>query len=399
MRKFIFLLTIAVLTIAILITNRDDAPPEQAIQIPTETARKVAKKSAAKSDPSDQHACAQEACRHPAALHRFRQMFLKKPRRTLEADPTWRIIPNEGKGHNAIAAVEDGLADWTGQTEAAFRARAIQPSELLTSGSPLGKGVRFKLPLFDDYVFDAVVQESFVNVNGTVSTMAHTDDARWARAAIAYTDGELRVKVMDPENHRMFAVHYNHEDGDHYALELDPHLVATTNDCQLTHDSEFHHPPEVAASGGSGGSRSVETPSRAVDETVAAGVADVMVVYPDNVVTEAGSEANVLNLAAQAISLSNDVHETSDTGLHLQLVHTHDNFGCASQKLLPQIGQFDPARTAFHQGRTNQCFKLFDLQRQRWLRNITGLCRAPEVAMGRKRLKIPHMFEGYTYHK
>jgi hypothetical protein len=221
MRKSTFLLTIAVILVAILFWQRNPTPPIKASTTSTETASPLTLRE---TPPVSNHAC-QDSCSHGTSITQFRQRFLKQARRSLEVAPQWQNLAGGSGQHAAIAAAEAGLADWPGQTEAAFRARAIRPTALLISGSPIEPGVRFSLPLFDDANFTAVVKRSLVNANGTVSTLAHLEHSPWGRAAIAYTDGELRIKVLDPDSHRQYPVHYNHTDGMHYALELDPAIV------------------------------------------------------------------------------------------------------------------------------------------------------------------------------
>lgn len=214
-----------------------------------------------------------------------------------------------------------GTSDWRGQTGGGIRARQVAIAPEFLDAKPFQKGEVLTLNLFDDVSLDAVVHESFANVNGTISTTARVAGTLLGRAVMALTEDELRVKVLLPESNKTYEIHYRHADGGHYALESDPSL-AHADPCGTVPGSPYDNPPKSADGQADVAQEAGSPPMVESDEGVALVVIDAMVVYPDNVVTSAGSEANVKNIAAQGIALANDAHASTNTGMYINLIHS-----------------------------------------------------------------------------
>lgn len=259
-----------------------------------------------------------EGCSHVGGHSGFAEMLAQNEERTRAR--LYTKLPENRAGLQLIKAVQ-GESDWKGQIGGAIRAHEVALDETFMKPAPFKKGEVLTLNLFDDVSIDTVVYESFENVNGTISTTARVADTLFGRAVIALTDNELRVKVVLPESNEIYAVHYNHRNGSHYALELDPAIV-DADGCETVEGTIYADPPKVAAGPEADVGPPGSPPSYVIDESKTLVVIDAMVVYPENVVTSAGSETNVKNIAAQGIALANDAHITTDTGMYINLVHT-----------------------------------------------------------------------------
>lgn len=229
-------------------------------------------------------------------------------------------IPVDQNSTKLIRSVNND-SDWKGQIGGAIRARQITISPQFRNKKPFQKGEVLTLNLFDDVSIDTVVYESFPNVNETISTTTRVANTMFGRAVMAFTDNELRVKVILPESNKIYEIQYNHDDGNHYVLEMDPAIV-DKDDCGTVEGSRFANPPKAASEEVEQSGENHSPPLVASDEGVALVVIDNLVVYPENVVAAAGSEANLQNIAAQGIALANDAHITTNTGMYINLIHS-----------------------------------------------------------------------------
>ena len=230
-------------------------------------------------------------------------------------------IPNKEASLRMVTS-NLGESDWEGQIGGAIRANKIEVSADFLVKKPFQRNEVLSLNLFDDVKIDAQVYESFENVNGTICTTARLANTLFGRAVLALTDNELRVKVILPESNQIYAIHYNHQDDSHYALQLDPALVDTFTCATVKEDGFFTNPLTAASEEFAAVEQFSSSPMVESDEGTALVVIDTMVVYPENVISSAGSEANVKNIAAQGIALANDVHITTNTGMYINLAHT-----------------------------------------------------------------------------
>lgn len=257
-------------------------------------------------------------CNHGPISSYDPEIFADNELRTRE-----RLLTKIPVNQNSSRIIESVGADsdWKSQIGGAVRARQIKVSPKFLNKKPFRKGEVLTLNLFDDVVLDTVVYESISNVNETVSTTARVANTMFGRAVMAYTENELRVKVILPESNKFYEIQYNHNDGNHYVLEMDP-LLADKDPCGTVAGSPFVNPPAAASEEIKKLEEPINPPLILGDEGVALVVIDTMVVYSDNVVTSAGSEANVKNIAAQGMALANDAHITTNTGMYINLIHT-----------------------------------------------------------------------------
>ena len=236
---------------------------------------------------------------------------------TVSAEPS---IPKQSISKKIFHASKKASADksqWLGQTNEALRSAPIDFNETKILEQPLKVGEELSFTFFDDVETKASVLESFKNVNGTITTLLAAKDDVYGRVVMAQTNGEVRIKAILPSQHKIFEVQYNHSDGKHYALEF--HASYDNHECGVTPEfiekqMDFFGPQEIESN--------LNPPVVAEDESSALTVIDVMVVYPDNVVTAGGTEANILNIIAQGIALTNDSHNSTETGMYINLIHS-----------------------------------------------------------------------------
>ena len=228
-----------------------------------------------------------------------------------------RVQTQPGK-INCIRSYDPKLADWKGEFNAGIRSRAVKLDPQILNNSVLKENAELSFQLFDDVKVDAVVTKSLKNVNGTISSTAKVKDSKWGRVFIAYTDGELHARIRVPEENKLYAIEFNHETGMHYALELDITLAEPPEglndairppDADQAADSAQELPPPVM------------TGDEAVDTSY---VIDVMVVYTDDALTAAGSQAAMDNNIAIGIAFANDAHANTETMITLNLVYSYE---------------------------------------------------------------------------
>ena len=221
-------------------------------------------------------------------------------------------------GHDAAQAPM-----WKGSTGIATRSRPLALDPALVSGQPLAVGREISLNLFDDVTVDAVVTASFRNVNGTISTTAKIKDSTWGRVFIAQTGTELLARARLPEKGEIYAIEYNRTDGAHYALQLDPALAEPFEGANDSIRIPGGKGADIAvALAGNPSATPAEQPVAMADESTVAAVSDVMVVYTNGALANAGSLANMNNKIAIGIAYANDAHATTNTGIVLNLVYS-----------------------------------------------------------------------------
>jgi len=124
-----------------------------------------------------------------------------------------------------VVTMVDEMSDWKGPHGAGISARKIVLNNQFTNAQPLSLDDRIHLQLTDDLAINASVKTSFSNVNETISTTAHIENAPNGRVFLAATNGIVKGRIRLPNEHRIFSIEYNHDDRSHYLLELDPSLA------------------------------------------------------------------------------------------------------------------------------------------------------------------------------
>jgi len=254
--------------------------------------------------------------------HRMPAASTQMPELPAPAAMEAEIVSADAPGGEALVpmplAMSAGTGDsnWRGHDDLAIRSREIILHGDLVTGEPLPVGSRLLLNLFPDVELEAEVAESFVNVNGTVTTTARLAGSELGYAVLAYTDGELLSRISWPERHAWYGVNYRHDDGRHYAVELDPALAETD-------DVDSPHPVAPLGDG------EVAIAEALADDAwghgpLASGnvIVDVMVVYSNAALTGAGSQANMDNTIATGISQGNLAHTNTSSGITLFLIHS-----------------------------------------------------------------------------
>ena len=243
-----------------------------------------------------------------------------KPVQSAVAKPQYfSSIPHSEEGIDVIRSAAPQPSNWHGLFNAGKRSRMVQLHPTLLNGQPLPKGTRLHLQLFDDVQIEAVVVDSFSNVNGTVTTTAKLTDSTWGRVFIASTNGQLHARIRISETGKIYAIQYNPETNHHYSLELDPELAEpdAEND-QLV-------PPQAEADEADDSSTSENNSEMQSDEsTDTFSVIDVMVVYTDDALAAAGSQASIDNNIALAISMANDAYKNTNISMSSFLVHSYE---------------------------------------------------------------------------
>ncbi len=227
-------------------------------------------------------------------------------------------IAPSSEGLQMIQAASPEINSWTGRTQAGLRSRAIVLNSQLYNEQPLSKGSNLVTHLFNDLKIESNVLRSTRNSNGVTVTTAQIEGSQWGRVFIASSNGKVRAKIVNPEQSKIFSIEYNKNDDLHYALELDPKLLQAEEDEPiLPSDASF-----------TSGAETIDQmmsilPIIGEDEsTDATTVVDVMVVYSNDALTYAGSVDEVNRIIALGIAMANDVHESTNTGIFLHLVHS-----------------------------------------------------------------------------
>lgn len=235
----------------------------------------------------------------------------------------FKSIPPASGQTAVITAVDNDDNDWEGYFDAGLRSRAVRLNGGVLNASVFPKDTELSLALFDDVTVDAVVSESFRNVNGTISTTATIKGSEYGRVFIASTGGELHARIRDVDRHKLYAIQYNHAADTHYSLELDFALGEPENPIGNLHPAvpEFLSSESVSVFG----EESASPPLVISDEgTVATAVVDIMVVYTDDAMAAAGSQAAMDNNIALGVSMANDAHANTVTHIVWYLVHSYE---------------------------------------------------------------------------
>jgi hypothetical protein len=214
---------------------------------------------------------------------------------------------------------------WLGLKNNAIRSSPFILPSVLLSQNTLAEGEEISLQLFDDVQVTATVTASIQNVNGTVTTTARITGSEYGRVFVAQSANEVRAKIIIPEQNRMYAINFNPQDYQYYALELDP----------ATEEPDDVGPHRYAPSQGASQSNSAKMQSEetsetdvgsvqalAADESIASVVVDILVVYTTQALSEVGSLENMQNVIAMGIAMANDAHSNTSTGITLNLVHS-----------------------------------------------------------------------------
>ncbi len=239
-----------------------------------------------------------------------------------ETVPTKKAVPP--KAHiSPLAATEDKNNFWRGLKNSAIRSLPITLGDILFDEVVLPTGTIISLELFDGNQLEVNVTNSIKNVNGTISTTAHVSGTKWGRVFIAQTDGQVRAKITLPEANKMYGIHFNQTDNQHYLLEFDP-ITEETDDAGLHPVAPIHSdgPKALYELAEDELLINQDPPIALGDESVLATVVDIFVIYTNNALSEVGSTAEMNNLIAIGMAMANDAHTTTDTGIVLNLVHS-----------------------------------------------------------------------------
>ncbi len=233
-----------------------------------------------------------------------------------ENDKQPSVVSEEDGIINIIQSIDPDPSDWKGSDDAGVRSRKVTLHQNMINGQPLKEGTELSFDLFDDVKVTAVVSTSLQNVNGTVSTTAKIKDSRWGRAFIASSDGQLHARIRVPEKGKIYALDFNQQTGRHYTLELDPVLAEPDEGDDQRFLPAAQSDIENIQSAG---------PVMLADEAVdASSVVDIMVVYTDDALTAAGSQAAMDNKIAIGVSMANDAHTNTGSFISWNLVHSYE---------------------------------------------------------------------------
>lgn len=232
-----------------------------------------------------------------------------------------QAVSSSSTGIQLVQAASSESASWKGRTRAGLRSRAIVLNPQLYSEKLLTKGTTLVTRLFDDLEIKSNVVQSLRNTNGVTVTTAKIVGSQWGRVFIASSNGQVRAKILTPEQGKIFSIEYNQENGLQYALELNPQLL------QVDEDDAVLPPQEALLNGEENISQMmnnlpVEQLVEEDESTDATTVVDIMVVYSNDALAYAGSVDEINNIIALGMAMANDVHNNTETGLFLNLVHT-----------------------------------------------------------------------------
>ncbi|MDU9048147.1 MAG: M12 family metallo-peptidase [Candidatus Electrothrix sp. Rat3] len=226
-------------------------------------------------------------------------------------------ISSSSTGINLVQAASPGKSSWKGRMQAGVRSRAILLNPQIQNKKPLPQGTKLVTHLFDDVEIESKVLKSMRNINGVTTTTAKVVGSQWGRVFIAESNGQVRVKILAPEQGKIFSIQYNSADGLHYALELDPQLLKVDEEDVVQPD------PDLLINGEESIYQMMNNLSVEEDEsTDATTVVDVMVVYSNDALTYAGSVDEMNNIIALGMAMAKDAHENTNTGIFLHLVHS-----------------------------------------------------------------------------
>ncbi len=213
---------------------------------------------------------------------------------------------------SSSAAAASRLPSWKGINGNGIKSRRVEISPAVMQRGRFNKDEKLSLQLFDDTQINANVDTSSTNINGTTVTTAKIEGSDWGRVFIASTGETVRVKIHVPEQRKFYAIQRNSSDNAHYALELDP--------ARTQFDGEGIAPP---AEPGTQRDAQWRLPVIAEDEsTDATAVVDIMVVYSNDALSDAGGAAEVNNLIALGMAFGNDAHSNTGSEVLLNLVHS-----------------------------------------------------------------------------
>ncbi|CAK8723965.1 Metallo-peptidase family M12B Reprolysin-like [Candidatus Electrothrix aarhusensis] len=220
-------------------------------------------------------------------------------------------------GVSVVQAASPEKSSWKGRMQAGLRSRAILLNSQINNGKPLNQGTDLVTHLFDDINIESKVVRSTRNTNGVTVTTAKIIGSQWGRVFIASSNGQVRAKILAPEQGKIFSIEYNKADDLHYALELDPQQL------QVDEEDVVQPDPDLLTNGEESIYQMMNNlPVEENESTDATTMVDVMVVYSNDALTYAGSVDEMNNIIALGMAIANDVHENSKTGLFLHLVHS-----------------------------------------------------------------------------
>lgn len=169
-------------------------------------------------------------------------------------------------------------------------------------------GKRLTLNLFDDAVFNAVVDQIALNPNGSYTWVAHLEMVPHSQVYLVFNNGILAGKISTPMT--SFQVRY---------VSGDTHAIVQFDPTQFPDESrplEAPHPlPEPLLD--------TAAPLAADDGKLL----DVMVLYTEAASTEAGGDSAMENEIALAVAEANQVYANSGIAQRIDLVHTAKTTG------------------------------------------------------------------------